>query len=131
MNGMQLLDQPPIKPEVAVAVSVTDEFTVKFPVHPVPEPQLMGGGLLTTVPVPVPTEYTVSDGRLGEPPFGSTPKLDVATTSVPFPNIVLAVMFVTQGGVVEKQFTAVASPDELIVATSTSADCQVTELVKS
>jgi hypothetical protein len=39
-------------------------------------------------------------------------------------------MVVKQGGVVA-QLTAVANPEELIVATSVSADFQMTEVVKS
>jgi hypothetical protein len=52
---------------------------------------------------------------------------------VPSDKVAVAVIAVMHfGGVsVLKQFTAVAKPDEFIVATSTSAECQATELVMS
>jgi hypothetical protein len=127
--GVQFADHPPKPP--GVAVSVTLDPRGKKAVHPDPEPlQLIPAGLLTTDPVPAPTKYTLSEGRPDPPLPGFTPKLEAAITSVPFCAVALAVMFVRQGagGV---QPTAVARPDESIVATSMSLEAQVTVLVRS
>lgn len=99
--------------------------------HPAPEPlQLIPGGLLTTVPVPAPTRYTLSEGRLDPPEPGFTLRLEVPIISEPSCAVALAVMVVMQGfgGV---QATAVPKPDELTVAISTSLDAQVTVSVIS
>lgn len=60
---------------------------------------------------------------------GFTVRFEVPTTSVPSCALAVAVMTVTQ--LVVPQFTAVASPDELIVAMSTALDAQVTVSVMS
>lgn len=127
VSGEQFEEKPKTTPEVAVAVSVTGDPSTKSAVHEAPAPQLIPTGLLVTVPLPLPTGYTVKDGRLGWLVPGSTPKSEVAMTVVPFPNVVLAVITVVQGGFGAEQLTAVARPDELMVATFTSADPQVTE----
>ena len=58
--GLQFADQPmKIEPGSAVAVNVTWLPSTKFPVHPAPdvdvERQSIPAGVLTTLPVPVPT----------------------------------------------------------------------------
>ena len=133
-SGVQFEEKPRTRvelPGVAVAVSVTGELSTKSAVHVAPAPQLIPIGLLTIVPLPLPTGYTVKDGSVGVLEFGCTVKLDVATTALPLPNVAFAVMLVMQlpGG--RGQLTAVASPDELIVATSVSTDCQITQSVTS
>jgi len=130
--GVQFADQPPKEPELGVAVSVTVEPCGKYAVHPAPEPlQLIPTGLLTTVPVPAPTKYTLSEGRGEPPPFGSTLMFEVPTMKPDTGSVTLAVMLLMQGGVGDPQETAVASPDELMVASPTSLDAQVTESVIS
>jgi hypothetical protein len=132
VSGVQFADHPPKEPELGVAVSVTVEFCGKYAVHPVPEPlQFITGGVLTTVPVPAPTKYTLSEGRLDPPPFGKTLMLEVPTMKPDTGSVMLAVMLLMQGGAGDPQATAVASPDELMVAIPTSLDAQVTVSVIS
>jgi hypothetical protein len=131
VSGVQFEDQPAKVPELVVAESVTVEPAGKNAVHPAPEPvQLMPGGLLVTVPVPAPTKYTLSDGSLDPPPFGSTLMLEVATMKPDTGSVTLAVTLLIQGGT-PPQATAVASPVELIVAIPVSAEAQVTISVMS
>lgn len=88
---------------------------------------LIPAGTLTIVPIPEPIDWTRSKGPAVP---GLNVKLDVPTISAPpRPEVVLAVMVVVQ--LVDSHPVAVASPVELIVATSTSLDSQVTESVKS
>ena len=94
--------------------------------HPTPEPlQLIPVGLLTTVPVPAPTIYTPSEGRVDPPPPGFMLRVEVPITTEPFCASVLAVMIVVQGNG-GAQATAVANPEESMVAMSTALDAQVT-----
>ena len=98
--------------------------------HPAPEPlQLIPTGLLTTVPVPAPTKYTLSEGRLDPPPFGSTVMFEVPIMNPDTGSVTLAVMLLMQESV--PQATAVVNPEELIVAIPMSLDAQVTVSVMS
>ena len=126
--GVQFADQPPNPP--GVAVRVTLDPSGKYAVHPAPEPlQLIPGGLLVTVPVPAPTRYTLSDGRPVPPLPGLTVRFEVPTISEPSCACAFAVMTVEQ--LVPPHPTAVASPDESIVAMPTSLDAHVTVSVIS
>jgi hypothetical protein len=87
---------------------------------------LIPAGLLTTVPEPEPTRYTLSEGKPDPPVPGFTARLEVPTINEPSCAVALAERFVMQGGVGALQATAVANPCELIVATSMSLDAQVT-----
>jgi hypothetical protein len=126
-SGLQFDDQPPV---LGDAVSVTVEPFGKYAVHPCPEPlQLIPAGLLTTVPVPAPTRYTLSEGRVDPPPFGSTVMLEVPTIKPDTGSVTLAVMLLIQD--CTPQETAVVSPDEFIVAIAGSVAAQVTRSVIS
>ena len=129
--GTQFAEKPNTKPVVAVAVIVTEDCETKSAVHEAPFPQLIPAGLLVIVPAPCPTGYMLRDGRFEPPLSGQTPKLDVSEILVPSANVADAVIFVRQGGLGLEQLTAVAKPEALMVATSTSADCHTTELVMS
>jgi len=132
-DGAQLDEKPNTTPDVAVAVRVTVDPSTKSAVQDTPDPQLMPTGVLLIVPAPCPTGYTDNEGRLVDPMFGYTARFDVPNIMVPSVDVAVAVMFVTQRGGTSglEQLIAVARPDELIVATSTSEDCQVTESVMS
>ncbi len=101
VDGVQFDDHPP-KVE-PTAVRVTDEPRTKLPV-----------------------QEAVRDGKV-TPPLLFSVNVAFAVTVLPLVEVVSAVIVVLLGPVP----TPVASPEELIVATSTSLECQVTMSVMS
>ena len=86
--GVQFAVQPAKEdPAAGVAVSVTVEFTTKFPVHVDWEPQLNPLGELVIVPSPAPSLYTVSVGEL---PTGAVTMLIIAVAVISEPVAVVA-----------------------------------------
>jgi hypothetical protein len=125
-DGMQFEDQPPkVEPEFGVAVSVTFDPLVKYPEQPEPPMQSTPAGVLTTVPLPAPTAYTPSEGKPELPEPGFTARFEVPSTVESFWANAVAVIVVRHGagGV---QPTAVARPEDVIVATFVSLDCHFT-----
>lgn len=121
-RGAQLDDQPPkADPAAGIAMRVTDVPATKLPVQPAPDgAQLIPAGLLVTVPLPRPTSKTLSRGKGTPPPGGTTSKDEVPAMSAPLLALPIAVIVV-----VPTSFES-ANPAELIVATRTSLDCQIT-----
>jgi hypothetical protein len=128
LSGRQFADHPPkVEPAAGVAVSVTVEPNTKSPAQPAPAPavQLIPTGLLTTVPVPKPTVIMVRAGSDTPPPTGPSVSVAVPVIVLPpfdFPSAVIVVV---------PTALPKANPAELIVATFTSLDCQLTWSVKS
>jgi len=86
--GVQFAVQPAKEdPAAGVAVSVTVEFTTKFPVHVDWEPQLNPLGELVIVPSPAPSLYTESVGEL---PTGAVTMLIIAVAVISEPVAVVA-----------------------------------------
>jgi hypothetical protein len=115
-NGMQLDENPPTFEFVPVAVSVTAEWSAKCPVQPAPDVQLIPAGLLVTVPVPRPTEYTASVGNWPTP-GDVTVRSEIPAIAVPSGVVAIAVIVVPPVTV-----PVVANPAEFIVATLTSLE---------
>jgi hypothetical protein len=127
VTGRQFADHPPkVDPAAGVAVSVTVVPKTKLPAQPAPAVQLIPTGLLTTVPVPKPTVKTLRAGRFTPPPTGPSPRVAVPVIAAPpIGDVPIAVIVVLPMALPK------ANPVELIVATFTSLDCQVTWSVMS
>ncbi len=132
MMGVQLAENPPkTDPGFGDAVSVTGSFKEKFPVQPSPPAQLMRAGVLTTLPDPSPTSWTVKVGALLDP-HDPTANVAVPLSELSLSPGASAVMVVSgPDPMLLQEAAAVTSPVEFTVATLASLVVHFTLSVRS